>query len=258
MKWGVVVPAGGTVSGELAEAMGGEVKALARFGDKESVLWVLDAVEGAGFGCEEVVVVGGLGVGSVVNGRCRFVAELGRQMQNARAGVEALGLDVDAVLFLPSDAPLLTANGIRGFVDSVSARAAGDIWFSAGICPLGEWERVFPGWANPSLKLKEGRFVSGAYYATSRRAFFMGLDLFEQMSASRKSQFKMLMKIGLTAMARYGLGLIGIDEGEVRLGKVFGGQGIVVSDCDAAGMADFDSAEDLVWMRRLIEDTVAD
>ena len=246
MKWGVVIPAGGLVVDPLASALGTPRKALANIHGKPSLLMVLEAVHAAGFDADEIAVVGGPELKPVIGDRAVWVEEEGRQIQNAWLGVEAIP-DAEGILFLPCDAPLLTGEGVRAFGEGVFERVKevkGE-WFAAGLCPHPYWDEAFPDWPNPYLRLRDGEFVSGAYYATSRAGFFKGAELFAELSSSRKSQVAMLWKLGIWPMIRYLLHQVTVEEAEDRLGHVFGGQAIIVPDCDPQGMADIDTVEDL-------------
>lgn len=240
-----MIPAGGLVEDPLATAVGTPRKALADIHGKSSLQLVLEAVLEAGFEPDEIAVVSGPEVQKATEGRAIWVQEEGRQVQNAWLGVEAIP-DAEGILFLPGDAPLLSGEGVREFGRKVFERVKepGGEWFSAGLCPLADWNERFPDWPNPHLRLKDGDFVSGAYYATSRSGFFKGAEIFAELSGSRKSQVKMLWKIGLWPMVRYMMHQVSIHEAEEQLGRVFGGQAIVISDCDPEAMADIDTVED--------------
>ncbi len=245
LKWGVVIPAGGLVTDPLATAISTPKKALADVHGRPSVVRVVEAVLAAGFSSDEIVVVGSEEVRAVLGDRAMWADEVSGPIANAWAGVEKLGV-VDGVMFLPSDAPFLTGEGVRHFGESVFNRLDDprSDWFAAGMCPHADWESAYPDWPNPHLKLKDGDFVSGAYFATSLNGFFSGAEFFTQVAQSRKSQFQMLLKIGIWPMIRYALHQVSIAEAEMRLGKLLGGQAVIVADCDVEGMVDIDSPED--------------
>lgn len=253
MNWGVVIPAGGLVTDPLATAIGTPKKALADVHGKASVMRVVEAVLDAGFSSDEVVVVGSEEVRAAVGDSAKWVEESSGQIANAWAGVEALGA-VSGVIFLPSDAPFLTGEGVRRFGEEVYRRIEDkdSEWFAAGLCPKAAWDARFPDWPNPHLKLKDGDFVSGAYFATSLNGFFSGAEFFTQVSRSRKSQFQMLLKIGIWPLIRYALHQVSISEAEMRMGQLLGGQAMIVSDCDVEGMVDIDSPEDYANVLRYL------
>ncbi|MDK3162149.1 NTP transferase domain-containing protein [Kamptonema cortianum] len=241
-NWGVVIPAGGLVADPLATHIGTARKALASIQNRHIIEWTLDAVLTAGF--QNISVISGEDVREVVGDEF-WVQEFPGQIDNAVAGVERLG-EVERILFLPADTPFIHAEGLIHFVNSVESRCE-DLtspWFAAGICPNETFRATFPDFPTPYLKLKDGDYVSGAYYAASKSGFLQGVEIFKQLSESRKSQFKMLLKLGVLPLIRYFLHLVTIQEAETRLGKVFGGQAIVISDCDPHAMADIDTVED--------------
>lgn len=240
--WGVVIPAGGLVKDPLASALGTPRKALALIGGEACLSRTLDAVRQAGF--DRIAVVSGEDVRPFATGAV-FVPEGAGQMENALAGVEALP-GCDSILFLPADTPFLNAGAIRHFVDGVERQlaGAGGKWFSAGLCPYGEFLKVLPGFEHPHIRLADGDFMSGAFFATSREGFLDAVEQFKGFSKSRKSQVGMLLRIGLWPMAKYLLHRMTLEEGIRVLSKVFGGKGVVVPDCDPWAMADIDTVDE--------------
>lgn len=242
LNWGVVIPAGGLVKDPLASTLGTPRKALATIGGEPCVSRTVRAVRAAGF--EQIVVVSGEDVHPYIEGAV-FVMERAGQMENAAAGVEALP-DCDAILFLPADTPFLSPASIRHFVDSVESQlhGAGSHWLAAGLCPYQEFLKVLPGFEHPHIRLTDGDYMSGAFYATSREGFFAGVELFKGFSNSRKSQVGMLLQIGLWPMAKYLMHRMSLREGLGILSRLFGGKGIAITDCDPWAMADIDTVEE--------------
>lgn len=241
MKWGVVILAGGFVPDPLASAIGTPRKGLLKIANKPLVTWTLQAVQSAGF--ENISLVSGEDMQEYVDS-ATWVAEQSSQIANARAGVEALG-DIDSVLFLPCDSPFLQGNGIRDFVQGVEEVCqGGELWYAAGLCRSEDFDRRFPKWDHPNIHLREGNFMSGAYYATSRQGFLKAADLFEALSNSRKSQLKVLTRFGITTIIKYFLHQLTIPLAEDRFAKVTGGQAMVIVPCDPESVADIDTLED--------------
>ncbi len=247
--WGVVILAGGLVSDPLASALGTPRKALAVVGGRTCVDLTLDAVRQAGF--TDIVVVSGDDVREVVGDEV-WIAEQNGQIENARAGVEALP-GHEKILFLPADTPFLEPDMILDFIAKVNQREAGqsDHWFAAGVCRYEEFLKILPGFEHPHIRLREGAFMSGAFYATSRRGFFHGADMFKSFSNNRRNQFKMLLRVGIVPLLRYVFHRVTIAEAERTLGRLFGGRAFVITECDPWSMADIDTADEY---RRLIQE----
>lgn len=241
-NWGLVIPAGGLVKDPLATALGTPRKALAMIGGEPCVVRTLDAAHSAGFW--KIAVVSGEDVREVI-GDDYFVPEGTGQIENAVAGVEFLE-GCERLLFMPADTPFLRPDAIEHFVNGVEKRivGTGDKWFAAGLCPYQEFLGVLPGFEHPHIKLKDGDFMSGAFFATSRAGFFACVDEFKGFSKNRKSQFGMLMKIGLWPMVKYLFHQVSLAEGEQIMGRFFNGTAVVVPDCDPWAMADIDTVDE--------------
>ena len=64
------------------------------------------------------------------------------------------------------------------------------------------------------------------------------------MSRSRKNQLGMLIKLGPWTVVKYLMHKVSIAEAQDRLGRLFEGQAIVVTDCDPLMAADIDDVAD--------------
>lgn len=240
MKWGVVVAAGGLVKDPLATSLGTPRKALAMVQGRSCLARTLDAV--SGFRTSDCVVVSGEDVQSQVH-HGRLVLEGDSQIENAKRAVEALGM-VDAVLFLPADTPLLSAEMLDHFASEVERRASSERWLAAGVTTLGEFKEILPRSPVQPVNLKDGSFLSGALYAASPSAFFHAISLLGEMSQSRKNQFAMIVKLGVWSVVRYLLHRVTVEEAEQRLGKAFDAQAIIVTGCHPLSAADIDDVAD--------------
>ncbi|MFM9873174.1 MAG: NTP transferase domain-containing protein [Fimbriimonadaceae bacterium] len=241
-NWGLVVPAGGLVKDPLATALGTPRKALAVIGGSHCVVRTIDAAHSAGF--RKIAVVSGEDVREVI-GDDYFVMEGAGQIENAKRGVEFIE-GCDRILFMPADTPFLKPESIQHFVEAVEKRivGTGDHWFAAGLCQYKTFLEILPGFEHPHIKLKDGDYMSGAFYATSRAGFFQAAEQFRGFSDNRKNQLKMLMQIGIWPLIKYVFHQVSMTEAEQRLGKFFGGTAVVVPDCDPWSMADIDTVDE--------------
>lgn len=249
-KWGVVIPAGGLVKDPLATALGTPRKALADIGGVPCIVRTLQAIEAAGF--TQVVVVSGEDVREVISDDI-WAAESTGHIENVKVGVEKLP-DCEKFLFMPADTPFLTAEAILHFVDAVDARLSGaqENWYAAGLCEYKKFLEVLPGFEHPHIKLRDGDFMSGAFYATSRKGFFYGMDMFKDFSRNRKNQIAMLLKIGLKPLVKYLFHRVSITEGEETMGRFFNGTAIVIPDCDPWAMADIDTVDEYQRLQQVV------
>lgn len=257
MRWGVVVAAGGYADPELASAIGTSRKALASFGGRTSLEFTLSAVAAAGF--DECVTVGGDEIRPFV-AHGEFAMEGETAVDNVLIGVRVLG-DVDALLLLPSDSPLMTGEMLGHFVESVSLRIQveaqpqyfGNRWFSAGLARATDFASAYPGIDMRPIKLKGCKFVSGALYATTSEGLQAAVETFRQARRGRKSQFKLVSQFGFGNVIRYFLGSVSLPVAERILTRGLGGATALITDCHPATCLDFDTAEEFAYVQRLME-----
>ncbi|MCH7904280.1 MAG: nucleotidyltransferase family protein [Armatimonadetes bacterium] len=238
MRWGVVVAAGGLVPDPLAGALGTPRKALAVIKGRTSLARTLDAIRDAGY--DNCVTVSGEDVRDEVHFG-KLVTEGDSQIENVRIATEALG-PADAVLFLPADAPLLTADSLTQFVAAVEGRRDEEQvrWFAAGLCEHKQFSAKYPGFPIHPIRLRDGAFVSGALYAASPAGFLHAVNEIDRFARSRKSQLAMLWKLGPWAVICYLMHRISIADAERRVGGLMGGQAMIITGCDPCMVADID------------------
>lgn len=245
MKWGVVVAAGGHETGELASAMGTTRKALAPIGGSSSLARTLIAVAGADLA--NCVTVSGEDVHPHVS-HGQTAHEGNGAIDNIRIGLSALE-PCDAILMLPADTPFMTPEMLQQFCDGVASRILSPDWLAVGLARAQEFQNQFPELPSDSIRLKEGRFVSGALYAATPTAFGQALDLVTRLRDSRKSQFSLVQKLGLLNLIRYFLGQADLTMAERVLTQTLGADAIIVTDCHPATCLDFDSASEYLAIR---------
>lgn len=247
MTWGVVIAAGGLVKDPLASAIGTPRKALATIGGRTCLERTLDAVRDAGL--DVCVTVSGDDVEPHVH-HGEFVCEGEGQIENARIAVETLP-DVEAVLFLPADSPLLSAESLTQFISDLEERIEKEQerWLAVGLTTLQDFKAEFPGIKNQPIRLRDGDFLSGALYATSPEGFLHAINVIDEMSKSRKSQLSLLMKLGVWTVLCYLMHRVSISDAEEKLGKILEGQAIIVTGCDPSMAADIDDVADFDELR---------
>lgn len=240
MRWGVVVAAGGEAPPPLQRAARVVTKGEALVGGRASLALVLEAVRAAEIG--ECVVVGSARLDPhMVYGK--RIDEGESAVDNARRGVAALG-SVEGVLFLPADAPLLTAEMLRAFVTAVERRQESAGWLAVGLSPAQAFAQSYPEVPFQAIRLREGRHLSGALYAASPEGLARAFHLLTQLRRRRKSQLAMLRKIGFGTMLTYFSGQMTFARAEQVLGRVFGAQAIAVPECHPATCLDFDTGDE--------------
>ncbi len=231
--------AGGLCPEDLALRIGSPRKALAPFGDSISLGRVLQAVEDSKIG--PCVTVSGDDLAPYITFG-DLIPEHDSAVDNAIAGSEFL--NVDRVLVLPADLPLLTGRMVRAFIERLDDRIIDERWFAAGLCTLRRLHLAYPEVEAVPLNLRSGRVLSGGLFATTPDGLHHGRELFNQVRHSRKSQFKMVSRFGFGALTKYFLRLMTLNEAESRLSKVLEGQVILDPDCEPETVLDFDTVAD--------------
>ena len=249
MSWGIVIVAGGLCPDELAVRLGTPRKALARFGDTTALEIVLEAAAAADIG--PIVTVSGQDLAPYIH-YGGIVEETTSAVDNAIAG--SAMLNTERLLILPADMPFVTAASIREYVERLNNRISNPLWYSAGVCRLRAFREAFPTWETSPVFLKEGRVLSGGFFATTPEGLAFGRDLFNSIRRSRKNQFAMIRKFGMGALVRYFCRLTSVREAEEMLGNVLQGQVILDMEADPVSILDYDNVAEYDVALRLYED----
>lgn len=246
--WGAIVVAGGRCDEALAKRIGTSRKALARFGGRTSLEWTLDAVREAGL--EACATVGGDDLQPHLCHGFRL-AEVGSAVDNAVAASQAM--NCDKLVILPADLPLLRGEMIQSFLAEVDARIERTIWYSAGLCAERAYLEAFPGAVTTPLRLKDGPYLSGGFFATTPDGLIHGRELFQAIRRSRKSQAQMALKFGLGSALKFFMRQFSLAEAERRLERVLEGQAILCRNAHPASALDFDAPADVDHLERLFQ-----
>jgi len=256
MNWGVVVAAGGLEHDPLASLMGTPRKSLAPIAGRPSLAWVLDAVREAGI----TACVTSCGEDARPAVHWGTLAPEGRTgVESVANGVQMLGETCEGVLILPGDAPAMSGAMLVDFINAVERRRTHERdhqrWYAAGLCDLEAFELAFPGFPAHPLRLREGRMLSGALFATSPAGFQHGATIFEAMRQSRRSQLGMVRRLGPLPLVRYLMGKVSLREAELVVGRLLDGVAWIVPGMRPETCLDFDDDEDYrliaQWAARL-------
>lgn len=102
--------------------------------------------------------------------------------------------------------------------------------------------------------MKEGSFVGGTLLACSPASFAHGHELLEQVSGSRASQLRMIWRLGPLSMVRYFWQRVSLVDAEQVMGRLLGGQAVLIHEVDASAMADFDQVDDFMQLARRFQE----
>lgn len=246
MSWGIAIVAGGVCPDKLAVRLGTPRKALAKFGDRTSLEIVLEAAHQADIG--PIATVGGEDLRNYIH-YGGMIDETTSAVDNAIAA--SAMLNTERLVILPADMPFVTGEAIRSFVERLDSRITEPRWYAGGLCRLKTFRDAYPTWETSPIYLREGRVLSGGFFAATPEGLTFGRDLFNAIRHSRKSQFAMMRKFGFGALARYFARMMSIAEAERRLGHVLQGQVIIDLEADPGSIVDFDNVDEYDEAERL-------
>lgn len=237
VRWGVVIAAGGTAPTDLAMEIGTPHKALARFRGRTSLAWTLDAVRDY-----RTAVVGPEVIQAEVT-HGRWVMERTNAIENCEAGIDVLD-DVDAILMLPADSPLITAGDLRFFIEAVDRCELAGAWGAVGLASYDAFRIEFPDAPATPTRLAEGRVLAGALYAASHEGFALGRDLAAGVRHSRKEVAKIALKFGLLNLIRLKAGWLRLHNIERAMLRATGVHARAIVGCHPNTVMDFDTVDE--------------
>jgi CTP:molybdopterin cytidylyltransferase MocA len=235
----VAITAGGRVAGELAAALGTEVKALARVGN----VTLLDAaiVAARDAGAARIAVVGGAAVRAHCAGRVDVVIdESSDGRENLRRALAA-GED-DELLLSTSDLPFIDGAGLRAFL-----AACGDADVALPLARAADYERAYPGAPAHVTRVGRERVANGsvAYFAPG--VVPRVLDVATRLFAARKSLLRMASLLGPALLVRFAFGTLTVGDIEARAQSVLGLRARAVRDAAPGLCYDIDTLDDYAY-----------
>jgi GTP:adenosylcobinamide-phosphate guanylyltransferase len=233
-----VITAGGVVDGDFARRIGTDVKALAPLGETTLLDLAIDAARGAG--AQRIAVVGGEAV------RKRVASRVDRIIDAAEAGTENAGSEnvmralaawpSSPLLYLTSDLPFVSADGVRAFVDR-----------SAGYCvtmPLADahaYERRFPDAPEHVVELGGERVANGNVFCLAPEAIEPVRRWATRFFDARKSKFRMAILLGIPLLLRFASRTLTIEAIERKAGRTLGVPVAAIRDADPGICYDVDT-----------------
>jgi len=238
-QWGVVILAGGLVKDPLACRIGTPQKALAEFNGLTSIERTVQAVRDSGI---SLVVVVGCEYDGQISGN---LPDLGTAAKNAIAGTRKLEeLGASKVLLLPADQPLMFGSAIRQFIDHLDSRTILGEFFASGLAKLSDFRNAYPSASATPIRLRDGEFLSGGLFAGTLQAIYSSEELVAEFRKNRKSQIKMVARVGLDVLLRFVFRRVTLAEAESRLERLMRHQCILVPDCHPSTVLDFDNVDE--------------
>lgn len=247
MLVGCIILAGGETSADFVASTGVTNKACLVVNGKPIVQSVMEAVIESG--CVESVIV----VGNVPTlPGTKNIADRGSFVNNLYGGLEGLG-PVEHVLIATADAPFITADSVREFVDRSLKRDADVCW---PIIPMEECQKLFPNMARTTLKVAEGSFTGGNLFMAKSDALLRVRPIINTFFEARKSVKQIAALLGTGMIIRLLVGrvfpnLLSIQHIKLRLDKVMGASFQEIVMHDAGVGVDVDKLEHVDALRAL-------
>lgn len=252
MTWACIILAGGTAPDDLVKAMGTPHRALASFGGRTCLDWVLDAVAEAGF--DEIAVAADDAVLAHQDARAGHWVPSGKgAVDSARSAFEQV--QADGYVVFPVDTPLIRPEDFVWFREEVERRHFGaGPFFATGICSASLFRERFPGTPATAIKLGGEGVLTGGLYATNRQGFELAENLLREFRALRKSPFKIVKRLGFGNLLAYATGRLDIERVEHVASSLLGGPTWVIPGASPASCMDFDNVAEYEGVMRVMRD----
>ncbi len=247
----VVVTAGGRIAGELADAAGTTIKALAPVAHKPLIAFMLDAISNAP-SVGSVVVVGPPELAPVLAAEypnvC-LVPEGQTGPENVLRGLTALRAEIanGMALVCTSDLPFASMDAIAALLQTAPPNA--DIVFP--VVSRADYESRFPGSPNVWTKLSGGEYTGGSCLLVRPDALEKNRALIERVFAARKSQWDMARLLGIGFALRFKMGNLTIAQAETRASELTGCKCVAQTGGDPRLSADVDTLADYRYAQEI-------
>jgi GTP:adenosylcobinamide-phosphate guanylyltransferase len=231
-----VITAGGRVEGPLADAIGSNVKALARIAGRTLVDAAIEAARGAG--ARRISVVGGDEIRRHCGARVdEIIGEDAKGRENLR---RAICSETELpLLLLTSDMPFVDAATLGAF-----AEAARGCDVALPLATEAAYDAAYPGAPPHVTAIGRERVANGnvVYFAPGigERVLPVAQALFD----ARKSLLRMALMLGPALLARYAFGRLRIADVEARAAATLGVRARAVRDSSPALCYDVDTWDD--------------
>lgn len=242
-KFDVILPAGGTFKGPLADQTKVPHKTLLAPHGKTLLEVGLKAIEESGLANRiaipgedcvhdalretdyRLVPGGTTGPGTILNG-------LRALRQNAPL--------TDRLLLITTDLPFLEARHLTDFVN----RAPRNADLVVAVCEGAQFEVTFPGSANTYVKLNDGRWTVGGVFLVKAEPFERAISHLEAVFINRKSVLGMVRLLGPKFLLQFALRRVGVEDVIRKVEAILGCSGAAVHKSAPELAFDIDDVED--------------
>lgn len=206
----------------------GGPKAMLDVAGKPMVQWVLDALDDSKQ-IQHIVLIGlEPDSGLTCTKPLFFIPNQGGMVDNLIAGVRKLreiNPSVNKLLAVSSDIPAVTSEMVDWLVDEVSA-VEGDIYYC--VVPRQVMEARYPASKRSFTKLKDVEVCGGDMNAFTAHLADRDPEIWEKLSASRKSVFKQAALIGYDTLVLFVFRRLTVDDAVRRVIRRLGVTGRAV------------------------------
>jgi molybdopterin-guanine dinucleotide biosynthesis protein A len=243
-----VVLAGGEDRGEIAAETGIVHRSLLEVSGVLIIQRVLAALRGATAVDRVVLVAPGAVQAAVVDGAVdERVDDGGSFASNVLSGVDAASHDVDSVLIITADIPLVTPAAINDLIQQSEAVRA-DLTYP--VIPRESCERAFPGGNRTYVKLRDGVYTGGNAVVAARDFVALRRELIQRLYGARKNPVKLAAIFGLGFIFGLLTGRLSLPQLQARGGQILGARvAAVISTFPELGF-DVDKLADLNLARQ--------
>lgn len=245
MTWDVVIPAGGTIDTEFAQAIGSPHRALAPLGPGNMPILqhVVDTLQAAG-GIGRIICVAPPPVSEIIRGVDCWLPAGDSGTDNIRVGLAEVASDAPA-LVCASDLPLLTPESIRDFLTACRAEAE----VAVGLIGADDYHQAFPD-APPSefVRLADaGPVTLGGLFVVRPDLFVRQDDLFRRLFGARKDQWRMAGLLGPRLLWQFATKTLRLRDIVGRAETLLGGTVQVIPDTAPVLAYDIDTRDDYTY-----------
>jgi CTP:molybdopterin cytidylyltransferase MocA len=246
----VVLPAGGSISGDFAAASGVTNKALIVLDGKTILCHIIATLRETG--CIGRIVVIGSEAAQAEAGRCGAEGALPEGdsgPENIFRGLEWLRANPETaqatrVLIVTTDLPLLTADSIRRFLALCPPEAD----LAIPVVSRASFESLYPDTGSVWVRLREGDVTLGCAFLVNPETLLKNQAHIHRVFEARKSNLAMARLLGLPFILRYLVGRLSVAHIEQRCRQILRCAGVAVWNAPPELAFDLDAADEYAYI----------
>jgi GTP:adenosylcobinamide-phosphate guanylyltransferase len=245
----VVLPAGGRITGDFAQAAGTGIKALIRFEEQTILRRTIQALRASG--CVDRIAV--IGPEEVLEearacGADLTLTEGATGPDNIFRGLDGLENVSPYLLIVTGDIPFLTPAAVRDFL----TLCPDETEVCIPIVERADFEVLYPDLIRTDSPLRDGYFRLGGLFRVEVSTLRRTRTHLEQMFAARKNNIQMARMIGIPFIVSYLFRRLTVDQIVARASEVLQCRGAAIRHVPPEIAFDIDLPEELTYARQQI------